>query len=268
MNTLTYNTGKRELRRAIKRVKRWKLKLKAYSVFRSWKDRITFYHLSHGRIIKEKVLVFNIKTAGKSPVICRNNNTDHCVISSTFFDLYHLPPAPLKSNAVIVDLGANIGLTIRHYKYLYPDSTVIGVELDRENYLLARKNLRGIDNCILLNGAIWYRDGYVNYQGADAQSFHCVDSDISEAGEGVKSYSLMTLFHEFDLSHIDFMKMDIEGAESKIFEDDCSWLSYVDSVNLEVHNGEPLTKYMSVLERHGFKCEASTKHWASILAYK
>ncbi len=62
--------------------------------------------------------------------------------------------------------------------------------------------------------------------------------------------------------------MDIEGAESFIFDNDCAWLNAVLSINIEVHNGEPLTKYISVLEKYGFKCRVSKRHWSAVLAYK
>jgi FkbM family methyltransferase len=238
-----------------------------YSNFPSWADKKLFYNLSHGKNGAGEILNIHIKTAGEQPVFLRNNTIDAAIVSCVFFKQYHLPPKKLKPGAVIADLGSNIGLTMRHLKYLYPASTILGVELDHENCMLARKNLAGIDGCILVNAAVWYTDGLVNYTGDNSISFHCRDIDMV-SGNSVRSFSLTTLFKEYDLPQIDFVKMDIEGAESVIFDHDCSWLAAVQSINLEVHNGESLHKYISVLQRYGFTCTVSKKHWAAVLAYK
>src|SRR5258706_2839419 len=163
-----------------------------YSNFLSWADKKLFFNLSHGKIKRNEIVSINVRTAGKLPVYLRNNNIDAGVFSCAFFKQYHLPPKKLRANAIIADLGSHIGLTMRHLKYLYPASRILGVELDHENYMLAEKNLAGIDDCILVNAAIWYTDGFVNYTGDNSISFHCRDTDtVSETS--VRSFSLTTL---------------------------------------------------------------------------
>src|SRR4051812_1298869 len=95
--------------------------------------------------------------------------------------------------------------------------------------------------------------------------FYCVDDSNSK--NKVKSYTLKKLFSEYNLLEIDFLKMDIEGAEASIFENDCTWLRSVKSINIEVHNNS-LAKCIGILEEFGFKCEISKKHWSAVLAYK
>lgn len=119
----------------------------------------------------------------------------------------------------------------------------------------------------MINGAIWYKDGLVNYSGNMPQGFHCDENIVDGIGQ-VKSYSISTLIKENNIQDIDFIKMDIEGAESKIFDNDVSWLNITKSLNLEVHYNEPLDKYIDILKNKGFNCAVSKKHWSSILAYK
>lgn len=258
----------KRVRKAVsKKLRRIQKMLNDHFVFKSATDKKIYYDLSQGKISGSGEVKINIKTAGNNPIYCRNNHIDHHVIDTTFFGLYHLPPKKLKSNPVILDLGSNIGLTIRHLKYLYPRSSIIGVELDHQNYLLSKKNLQGLDNCISLNAAIWYKDGVVSYSGVDEQSYFCMDGTDGEHKKA-KSVSLITLFKDYNLSCIDYVKMDIEGAESVLFNKDCEWLNNVQSINIEVHNGEPLNKYISVLDKYGFTSKISSKHWSSVLAYK
>lgn len=240
-------------------------RFRQYRAFPRWKDRIAFYRLSHSIGTTEQVEI-NIKNAGKNPVILRNNSIDVGVFDYVFFKQYHLPLKPLKAEAVIVDFGSNIGLTIRNLKYLYPESRIFGVELHPQNYQIAIANLRHEKNCSILNGAVWYKDGFVNYEGEDEQSYHCSEN-ISHANQ-VKSYSILSLFKKFSLEFVDYIKMDIEGAESVIFESDCSWLNMIGSINLELHNGSSLHKYQTILQNFGFTCFPSKKHWSAILAYR
>src|SRR5690242_2020360 len=104
--------------RGIRALKRARLHLKDNAIFKSANDKKIFYDLGDNKIQGNNVIGLGIKTAGESPVLLRNNNVDHSVVRSTFFGLYHLPPVKLQANSVIVDLGANIGLTMRHLKYL------------------------------------------------------------------------------------------------------------------------------------------------------
>jgi FkbM family methyltransferase len=56
------------------------------------------------------------------------------------------------------------------------------------------------------------------------------------------------------LDRIDFLKMDIEGAEFRIFRDSVRWLERVDNLAMEVHNqaGDP-TEIVDRLQASGFK---------------
>lgn len=55
------------------------------------------------------------------------------------------------------------------------------------------------------------------------------------------------------IAHVDFMKMDIEGAEFGIFAEPTPWLAQVDNISMEVHSecGDPgvIVKH---LQQHGF----------------
>src|SRR6266540_3975728 len=152
MNFFKYKNGRisKLTKKLFRRIKNYARKARGYFIFTSRKDKKIFYNLSHGKINGNEVFSLNIKTAGKYPVFLRNNIADAGGACSAFFMHYHLPPKKLRPGAVIADLGSNIGLTMRNLKYLYPDSRIIGVEMDHENYLLAKKNLNGLDNCVLI----------------------------------------------------------------------------------------------------------------------
>ncbi|MBS1731259.1 MAG: FkbM family methyltransferase [Bacteroidetes bacterium] len=244
-----------------------KILRKERQLFPSTEDREKYHCLQQNQCIDQQEIELFIKNAGPDPVFCRCNNDDHFVLHYTFFEQYHLPPVKLPKEAVILDLGSNIGLTVRHLKFLYPDSKIIGVELDQGNYLQALKNTAHLKNCFIINGAIWYEEGIVSYSGDIPQGLH-VDNNETAGNNHVKAFTIQRLILEHHISTIHFMKMDIEGAESKIFEADIDWLDITQSLNIEVHHHESLDKYLTILKSKGFTCILSKKHWSSILAFK
>jgi FkbM family methyltransferase len=62
------------------------------------------------------------------------------------------------------------------------------------------------------------------------------------------------LMKVYGLEHIDFLKMDIEGAEFGIFRDSVQWLDHVDNLAMEVHHsvGDP-TEIIERLRQQGFR---------------
>jgi len=62
------------------------------------------------------------------------------------------------------------------------------------------------------------------------------------------------LMKTYGLQHIDFLKMDIEGAEFAIFRDSVRWLDGVDNLAMEVHNtvGAP-EEIIQRLQQQGFR---------------
>src|SRR5690242_11650274 len=109
--------------RVIRKRRRTRVVSRDNIIYKSAADKKTFYDLCDNKFNGDNIIKLGIKAAGETPILIRNNNVDHSVVRSTFFGLYHLPPVKLQANSVIIDLGANIGLTMRHLKYLYPDST-------------------------------------------------------------------------------------------------------------------------------------------------
>src|SRR5438067_8510299 len=69
----------------------------------------------------------------------RPDTTDEQVFHETFVKRFPLPPEEIRP-ATVLDLGCNIGLTVAHFERLWPNAGIIGVELDTENCVVARRN--------------------------------------------------------------------------------------------------------------------------------
>ena len=139
---------------------------------------------------------------------------------------------------VILDAGANIGMTSIFFAHRYPEAQIIAVEPEPANYSVLIHNVRPYPRIIPVNAALWNRDGKINIAQPDPGSVGGGECGfITREGRGaeVRAITMCTLMRELGVARIDLAKIDIEGAEQELFED-CGWLAGVRCVMLELHD--------------------------------
>lgn len=172
----------------------------------------------------------------------------------------HLPPVELPRDRirVIWDLGANIGLTMAHLAIVCPNAHITGVEMDRANAALCRRNIAAAgDRCELIEAAVWDEDGYVDYRphpvGLEV-GFHVV-ADEQHNGLRAKTIRLNDLLGDQPPDTVvDYVKMDIEGAEAQVLASNTEWASRVRAIKVEVHPPFTVDECRKRLEHLGFRC--------------
>ncbi len=184
---------------------------------------------------------------------------------------------------IIVDCGANWGLSIIYFKSKFPRSIILAYEADLNIYKIASDNLSAFNftNVALHNSAVWDRDGNLMFssEGGVGGSVAALPVDANEenfesAPEGswvgnyntyfgvhkrtkikVKAFRLKNLLRRYSL--IDFLKVDIEGAEYNVIMDCARELRRVDKMFIEYHStpGHPQTldEILKVIRKSGFR---------------
>lgn len=210
-----------------------------------------------------------LRSLGGRAVWIRPGTTDAAVLWDTFRGRYHLPQAG-DSDAVRViwDLGANIGLTAAHLATVFPRAQLLAVELDADNASLARRNLAPwADRCEVLEAAVWVDDGEVRYASTPHEEWgaHVVAAD---AGGGAlatsRAVSLNTLLGRGPVP-VDYVKMDIEGAEKPVLSSHTEWAAEVRQIKVEVHEPYSVQACRADLERLGFSTSVDNRHWACVV---
>lgn len=205
-----------------------------------------------------------IPALGGRSVVVRGGTSDLGVLDVVFDGAYHLPPAYVSSPRVIVDLGANIGLTMAHYASLFPQARVIGVELDSANAELCRRNVSPwADRCTVVHGALWPDDAELVYTRREGAEWAYRVGDVSE-GEHmrVRGISLATLLRTYlSDADVDFLKIDIEGAEREILRGPAEWADRVRAIKVETHAPYTPAQCASDLARLGFSSRSTGEHF-------
>jgi len=145
-----------------------------------------------------------------------------------------------RTDMVIIDAGANCGLATQyfynHAKQIY------AIEPSPENYeaLAKNKEVNQWDKVKLYNAALANHEGetpiYFNTGNRTANS---ITSNWGHGGEAVKTITIGTLFKENNIETIDFLKMDIEGAEDQVLtsEEFKEYAPRIKAMMVEYHNG-------------------------------
>lgn len=154
---------------------------------------------------------------------------------------YELPAGSVTERARwIIDAGANVGYATRWLADTYPGATVIAIEPDRANVELLRRNVAGRDNVTVLEAALGTEVGSIELfdvgEGPWSYRVGAAGADGGTSVREVPCVSIESLMADFGIDRIDYLKVDIEGAELELFQDAERWIDRVDAVAVELHD--------------------------------
>ena len=162
---------------------------------------------------------------------------------------------PLSPNAFIIDCGANIGLSVIYLKKICPTATITAFEPDPNNFELLKKNIASHDlqNIVLKNEAVWKKNDMLSFESEGTMSSKIV---FDRKGDGSKLTKAIRL-KDYLNRKIDFLKIDIEGAEYEVLCDISDNLSFVENLFVEYHGmfGQvnELSKLFDLFSKSGFR---------------
>lgn len=173
------------------------------------------------------------------------------------------------TDLLILDVGANIGLTTLYFNAYLPNAAFVVVEPAKSNLTLLKENLliNDLHHVQIIENAIWinnewlkidnsFRDGE-NWSLSVQEAAHI---DKCQRSEMVKGITLADLYRIKNMP-IDLLKIDVEGAERYLFKDD-EFISYiqknVETIVIEIHDEFNVREFimhrMSILG-FDYKCD-------------
>lgn len=134
----------------------------------------------------------------------------------------------------ILDLGANIGLSVLFFKQLYPKAQITAFEADPKIFAYLEKNVHGngFSDVQLVNKAVWHENSTLNFsaEGADGGRV-ALEGDANLIAIDAVDISQFLQGQRFD-----FLKMDIEGAEELVLPACKEHLSHFEHIFVEYHS--------------------------------
>lgn len=156
----------------------------------------------------------------------------------------------------IIDCGANVGVALVYFKRLYPKARIVCFEPDPTVFRELENNAKtfGYNDVELVNTGVWDEDTTISFKtDSDSTAGRVVRSGNEIGEETVRVTRLKTYLSE----PVDFLKMDIEGAERRVLMDCIDDLRNVKRIFVEHHSfvGQPqeLKEVITVLSDSGFR---------------
>ncbi|MEM3171086.1 MAG: FkbM family methyltransferase [Candidatus Hadarchaeales archaeon] len=123
---------------------------------------------------------------------------------------------------VVVDCGANVGMfSLKAAKKVGKDGLVIALEPEKANVNLLRRNVEanGLDNVIIVQKAVSNRRGKIRlYLSPESPGSHTIIKREKGHFEIVEVDTLDNILSEIGVTKVDFLKIDVEGAEKEVLE--------------------------------------------------
>ena len=173
--------------------------------------------------------------------------------------IYHFEA--LCNDPLILDCGSNIRISILYFKSVYPKARIIGFEPDPVVFAYLKENIamNQLDNVKLLQAAVADQEGRLTFY-TDSKYGSCLSQYLPAdvrcsllAREEVHCIGLGDYLTE----PVDFLKMNIEGAELSALGGCADRLRMIREMVVEYHHlpGLPraLHKILALLDEQGFE---------------
>lgn len=180
-----------------------------------------------------------------------------------YLELANIVDANCKNDKIsIIDGGANIGLTTIYLNHFFKSRKKllsILIEPFKDNLDSAKKNMevQGIDGVYYENAGFHNKKCFlkIDHSYRDGMEW---STQIVEASEetDLTSVEVAEVMDKYQLEDVDVLKLDIEGAERFLFEDEeyaAKFLRRIKVVAIELHREYDVEeKIKSILQKNGF----------------
>ena len=194
--------------------------------------------------------IFRLKRAsGTPPIQLRHLTSDIDVYHQVFVQRQYRQPSPVHASAldlryrsllaagkqpVILDCGANIGLSSIWLADAFPQAMVIAIEPEPANFALLKENVREISQIVPVNAGVSNASGKLSLHDAPGGAWAwqteqnplgtidaiTIDEALAMAPDGEPLV----------------VKIDIEGHEQALFSSNISWISRAPLIIVEFHD--------------------------------
>lgn len=139
------------------------------------------------------------------------------IYKEIYFDGVYIDILNQRKDMVILDIGANIGVTVQHF--VPHAKKIYAVEPSPEHFEALQKNkeFNGWDNVELFQAALADKDGEMTLHFYDNnRTSNSLTMDFGNGGVQVKTMAFDTFMEQNKIEQVDFCKFDTENSEDMI----------------------------------------------------
>ncbi len=154
----------------------------------------------------------------------------------------------------IIDLGANVGFTVRLWKHRWPQAIVWAIEPEQYNFRMCNRNTTHLDRIHIIRACIGGSARPVKLKlGLIESNFQMeeIESILIDA-QTLEAITIPMLLRTHNIKGpIDLLKCDIEGVEAEVFSNCSEWIQKVNNLLIELHGTYTIKELMNDILRNG-----------------
>jgi FkbM family methyltransferase len=173
------------------------------------------------------------------PLCLREGRSDPFFFGQIFLDQEFGPTRSLEV-ASVIDLGGNAGLASVWFLNTFPRAKLVTIEANPDNYPSLQANLRPYgDRATVVKGGVWWRRTSLALIRRQNEGDAGVREALPEDADLMDGWDVPALMERGGFSHVDLLKIDIEGAEVELLLNGAErWLPRVRNLSIELHGPE------------------------------
>jgi FkbM family methyltransferase len=158
----------------------------------------------------------------------------------------------------ILDCGANIGLSVIYFKRLYPNARIVAFEPDEKIFSQMKDNLSSfnIEDVDTVSKGVWKEETTLTFLAEGTLGGKVIDKDQPAGKLQVININTVRL-RDYVAKKVDFLKLDIEGAEYEVLVDCADALGNVSTLFIEYHSSpskeQTLDEILRIVTNAGFR---------------
>jgi FkbM family methyltransferase len=160
----------------------------------------------------------------------------------------------------ILDCGSNIGMSILYWKHVYPQASILGFEADRGILPILHENMSAnrLKDVSVVEAALAADHGSLRFYADGKHSSTTLAGAPQHEGHDWPSYEVRTVpLADYLDGPVDFMKMNIEGAEWPVLQAAAGRLRQIREMVIEYHHLPGLSRtlhdILALLHENGFE---------------
>jgi len=177
---------------------------------------------------------------------------------------------PRTLSPILLNCGGHIGLAVLYFKSLYPRARIVTFEPNPETFFLLRENIlqNNLSGVRAINMAVSQEDteDTILYVGENfLESWDSTNTTKHDLWPNMDQYRSIyvrsTRLSSYINNRVEFIKLDIEGAEYDVLDELKTELDAVGAITLEYHQNagnlceRKLEKVIEILSGSGFRYE-------------
>lgn len=172
---------------------------------------------------------------------------------------------PINAGMTVVDVGASIGFfSMYASQKVGASGKIIAFEPEPTSYNALVLNTNKLGNVVPLQKAVWNQKGNLTlyptsvYTGSSLFKAESIFSQSlwfpTDKSVSVETVRLDTILPEMGITHVDFVKIDAEGAGNKILEGTEGIIGSIENFAIAAyHTQENPQEMIKFLKSHGFR---------------